>query len=124
MTDTVRYSIQDLRDVPHGHPDYNQYHARHKHGLGSWVTTPLGQRGRVTDVHYGCPESDAWKAGLSLRAAAEADENTRWLTLLVQNGGAVVYPDFLLTTIPPIPAKEMRNNSYNFYFGHEESESA
>lgn len=124
MTETRRnYSFDELKEIPHGHPDYNQFHARHKIGLGSWVRSPLDQRGRVVDVHYGCPESDGWKAGLMVTEAREADENTRWLSVITKDGGSVVYPDFLLTPIAPIPAAEMNNTSYNFYFGYESNDA-
>jgi hypothetical protein len=63
--------------------------------LGDYVETlNTGFRGRVTDVHFGCPESSTW---LSLQQSLGPNpmefQNVRWLSVLVHGGGSIAIPD-------------------------------
>lgn len=81
--------------------------------LGDFVeTTTHKYRGRVTDVHHWCPESDAWLAGQQPEPLTHRKMD-RWISVLVHDGGSVVVPDDLARRIEPF---EFRNPWASFYF--------
>lgn len=67
-----------------------------KAGLGDYVkTNTYGYTGRVYAVHHGCPEGAAWMEAQMVPIREEAKTATyRWLSILVQDGGAVVVPEY------------------------------
>jgi hypothetical protein len=83
-------------------------------GLGAYVTTTYGQRGRVFTVHFDCPESDWWKEQQGYDVAAEEAKTRRWVSVLVDGGGSAVLPE---TMVEPTEPFELRNSSAIFYFG-------
>lgn len=72
-------------------------------GLGDYVHTMTHDyRGRVTDLHFGCPEGRAWIMGQEVPIRDEAlDSLYPWLTVLVHGGGAVVVPAYDIELTEP-----------------------
>lgn len=69
--------------------------------LGDWVVDQYGRTGRVTAIHFACPESPSWIRGQAI-PVTEAQRDGRWVSVLVHGGGAVVQPiDTLTVTEPP-----------------------
>lgn len=68
-------------------------------GLGSYVDrVSMQMRGRVTSVHFSCPEDDEWVALQSIPIRPEALQVPYvWFTVLVDGGGAVVLPAYDVT---------------------------
>lgn len=65
-------------------------------GLGDFVRTAThGYRGRVTEVHFGCPQDSDWVAAQAVPIRAEALDGLHvWFSILVHEGGAVVAPAY------------------------------
>jgi hypothetical protein len=88
--------------------------------LGAWVRTDAFNRsGRVTDIHLGCPEDDAWLACQSDRRVIGMKDEV-WVSILVHEGGAVTVPAELTHRIDPIP--NFKNTWASFYFDEEPRE--
>lgn len=90
----------------------NPFLIAHQVVLGSYVRDPFGRRGRVYQVHYGCPESQEWMAAQVLDV--QDASRSRWVSILCDGGGAVSFPADRVELIEPF---ELRNNSALFYFG-------
>jgi hypothetical protein len=67
------------------------------------------RRGRVTAVHFGCPEGAAWLMGQERQAPAEG----RWLSVLVDGGGSIAVHESALTKVEPF---ELDNTWADFYW--------
>lgn len=81
--------------------------------LGSYVLDAYGRRGRVVDIHFGCPQSDEW---LDAQAIAPKGDTERWVSILCEGGGSVCQEDTTLKLIEPF---ELKGNLdwEAFYFG-------
>lgn len=86
--------------------------------LGSYVTTPAGQTGRVYQLHHTCPQDDAWMAA-QVTFVAGAYRAHPWGSVLCHGGGAVVFPLDLLVPVEPFA---LLHRDAAFYFGEVDHE--
>lgn len=71
--------------------------------LGDYVQTRrFGSRGRVTKLHWSCPESEEWQS-IQTGLAPEQFTQERWASILCQPAGAVVVPFSDVEVVEPFP---------------------
>lgn len=99
---------------PITYEDKNFYHDGNDVYIGEFVQDHMGRRGRVFDVYFTCPEDDFW---LALQTHLPGDpmdwQKCRWISILIDGGGAVTVPEQMLTHID---AFNLDNSNTGFYF--------
>jgi hypothetical protein len=86
--------------------------------LGDWVQAEnYGYIGRVTEIHHWCPEGPAWIQGQSI-PVTEEQVNGRWVSILIQGGGAAVQPISTVRVLDEteVPATALDNLWAEVYF--------
>jgi len=70
--------------------------------LGDYVEDDYGRKGRIYELHYGCPESEEWIKAQCKPVSAQ-ERNVRWASILVHNSGAIASPVSRLIHIDAFP---------------------
>ena len=87
--------------------------------LGDYVqenNVQYGRKGRAYDLHWQCPETEQWIA-LQTVPVTEAERRERWVSVLTEEGGAIVVPESRLKVVDPFP---LYNWSEKYYFRFRE----
>lgn len=74
-------------------------------------------RGRVTQIHHFCPESDAWLA-CQTDTSVRTRKDDPWASILVHQGGAVVIPFEYVKVVEPFDF----DNEYGLFYFRDMSE--
>ncbi len=81
--------------------------------LGDYVQeNRYGRRGRITQIHFQCPQGAAWQMGQEIPLTDE-EINSRWVSILVDGGGAMVTP---MTDCEIVEPFDFTNLWEDFYF--------
>lgn len=109
--------------TPVTYDDRNFFHDAGNIGfLGDFVETldSEARRGRIYDCHFMCPESDFWLRGQTLLGSDPMRwKPCRWVSVLVEGGGAIVVPEQLVRVIEPFP---LDNDNWGLYWPQSEKE--
>lgn len=83
-----------------------------KYNIGDYVTTKkYKNKGRITEIHGKCPESQSWIDGQSI-PVTEEELNGIWYSILCEPSGAVTVSENDVVEVDPFPFTNMWKDDY------------
>lgn len=99
---------------------HNMFHDPNPCYLGDFVEHihEPSLKGRISNVHYSCPENNTWLRSQTLLGPDPMQyKDDRWVSILVHEGGSIAVPDRFVRVVDPFP---IRNDSIGMYFPLDE----